>query len=177
MQFVINSPLSRDECVARVRQSVEGPVGSMKSTSQGWHVLGQVTAGFLEATVVGLDVGPAGRRMLASRPTLSAQLQPGDNRTVIAGEIRPRFGMRYQAFVMHYLLAPMLVLLAVFAALLPETRALMIGVIVLCLVMFFAARWASGGAFGLSEEASERHLLGWLAHAVEGTPGTAEMPS
>jgi hypothetical protein len=140
MQFLIRSPLSPDECHRRLMLSVEGPIGSMKATVPEWHVLGQMTAGHLSATVVGLRVGPDGRRILASRRALGAELKHGDNGTVIAGEIMPRFPTKRQAFVARYLMPPMLVLTALFALVVPSERLLMIGVIVLCLAMLFGAR-------------------------------------
>lgn len=167
MQFLIRSPLPREECARRLTQSVEGPIGSMKVTTQGWHVLGQVADGSFSATVVGMAVAPDGRRMLASRPKLGAQLTKSDDGTAIAGDVTPRFPTKRQAFVARYVLPPMLVFVALWALVVPSERPLMIGVIVLCLGMLLAAR-ASRGALGRHEEASQRHLLGWLSYVVEG---------
>jgi hypothetical protein len=62
---------------------------------------------------------------------------------------------------------PGLVLAALFAPVDPSERLFLIGVIVLCLAMLFGAR-VSGGFLGRHENASQRYLLGWLGHTVEG---------
>jgi hypothetical protein len=169
MQFLVRSPLSPDECNRRLTTSIEGPTGSMKLTVHGWHILGQIKSGELQATVIGIAITPDGKRTLASRPNLSAHLTQADTGTVIAGEITPRLQQtRRQAFVGKYLLPPVLLLAAIVAIVVPADRVLMIGVIAVCLLMLLGAR-VSRGSLGRNEEASLRYLLGWLGHTVEGT--------
>ncbi|MGA3031217.1 MAG: hypothetical protein ABSE58_10900 [Candidatus Limnocylindrales bacterium] len=160
----------------RLMQAVEGPIGSLKPTSQGWHVLGNGAADSFEATIVGIAMAPDGRRRLATRPNLSAQLARNENGTVISGQIRPRYPTEREKLLNRYVVPPMLVVLTVLGVMNPSGRPIFIGAIALSVGMFLAAR-ASRRALGPSEEASEHALLAWLAQAVEGTPDTASEPS
>jgi hypothetical protein len=166
----IRSPLSADECKNRLSGSVEGRIGSMKLTAPGWHVLGEAaTASIFKATVIGMAVGPDGKRMLASRPSLSAELAPTDSGTLITYEIAPRFGSRRKALVARYVLPPILVIEVLLMLADPSERTLAIGAIVLSVLMLVGAT-VSRRHLGWSEDASQSYLLGWLRHVVEARP-------
>jgi hypothetical protein len=166
VQFTIRSPLSPSECRDRLAKSMEGPIPSVSTRLMGWHVFGRATANRVEATIVGVKVGPDGQKRPSLRPLLRAQLAPADKETVVTGDITSRYNSGTSRI--SGIVAPVAILVCALWALASlSTRwpILFFDGLLLAMVSF---AWFSRRRLKALGEECDRELFAWLERTVEG---------
>jgi hypothetical protein len=166
LKFVVRSPLSREECAARLASAVEGPIPKLGTRLTGWHVFGQAKAAGFEATIVGVKVGPDGKKHPSLRPLVRAQLSPSKGGTVVSGGIASR-GSDGQMLVARLGAIAMAGLIALWAVASLSTRWPILAFDAFALTSVLLAWFTRRRFTGLRAE-GEAELLAWVEKTIQG---------
>jgi hypothetical protein len=167
MQFVVRSPLSVTECRDRLSKSIEGPIPSLGSRLVGWHIFGRASTSYVEASIVGVKVGPDGRKKPSMRPLLKAQIAKSGTGTVITGEVANRYDSNMSR--VNRVVAPLFIAgIAVWSLLSLATRWPILGFDFLALAMV-AFEWFTRKRFNAIRRECDAELMAWLERTTKGT--------
>jgi hypothetical protein len=167
LQFVVRSPLSPTECRDRLSKSIEGPIPSLGSRLVGWHVFGRASASYVEASIIGVKVGPDGRKKPSMRPLLKAQMAKSGTGTVLTGDVANRYDSNMSR--LNRVVAPLVIAgIAVWTVLSLATRWPILAFDGLALAMV-AFEWVTRKRFNAIRRECDAELMAWLERTIQGT--------
>lgn len=166
MQFAVRSPLAPSECTSRLARALEGPIPKPGSKLTGWHVFGKVKPGHIEATIVGVKVGPDGKKRPSLWPLLQADLSQDRNETLVKGEVASRYGGRSNP--VNTYIAPVVIAACALWTVASLSTRWPILVFDLALAGMLAFSWLSRMRMSRLRHECESELCSWLERTVEG---------
>ena len=167
MHFVVRSPLSPTECRDRLSKQIEGPIPSLGNRLVGWHFFGRATPSYVEATIVGVKVGPDGRKRISPRPLLKAQIAKSGAGVVVTGDVTHRYDSGKSR--LNRVIAPLLIAgIGAWALLSLANRWPILAFDGLALAMV-GFEWFTRRRFNALRREGESELLAWLERTIQGT--------